>query len=415
MKSLKKVLFISFALMFVLAACGGSNSSKKETINILSLKPEIDEAFQAYVTEYSKANDVEVKVTTCGGDKCDYAAKLDSMVSAGNTPDIFVLEGRGGFENYKDVLADLSDEPWVSDTNYAFTDGGKTYGYPIAVEGFGLTYNKDILDAAGIDPATLTSYEAYQTAFATLEAKKSELGITAAVSIAVGPGMHWVSGNHQFNSYLAGGLESGDPKYLDELTAGKVDTAQLDDYANWTELLYKNADQTLLTQSGDVYAANVKLFTDGKTAFLHQGNWVDGDIVTAGLENVGIAPTGMGESNPTPFLSAPSFFFVSKDGNVDLAKQFLNDLHDTKEGQNFLFVDAKGISPFMSISIEPTTPLALDLYNWAQKGATAGWNQNDMPGGFGMDTLGPIHESYARGDIDKEEFIRQITAAIEAL
>lgn len=49
------------------------------------------------------------------------------------------------------------------------------------------------------------------------------------------------------------------------------------------------------------------------------------------------------------------------------------------------------------------------------------WWQNDLPAGFGMDTLGPIYELYAKGvkgatgGIDKAEFIAQVTAAIEAL
>ena len=43
------------------------------------------------------------------------------------------------------------------------------------------------------------------------------------------------------------------------------------------------------------------------------------------------------------------------------------------------------------------------------------WWQNDMPSGFGMDTLGPIYELFAKGTIDKAEFITQVTAAIGTL
>ncbi len=43
------------------------------------------------------------------------------------------------------------------------------------------------------------------------------------------------------------------------------------------------------------------------------------------------------------------------------------------------------------------------------------WLQNDMPDGFGMDTLGPIYESFAKGDISKEEFINQVASKIEEI
>ena len=45
---------------------------------------------------------------------------------------------------------------------------------PVAVEGYGLAYNKDILDAVGVDPTTLTTLSAYKDAFEKIDAKKDE-------------------------------------------------------------------------------------------------------------------------------------------------------------------------------------------------------------------------------------------------
>jgi raffinose/stachyose/melibiose transport system substrate-binding protein len=36
-----------------------------------------------------------------------------------------------------------------------------------------------------------------------------------------------------------------------------------------------------------------------------------------------------------------------------------------------------------------------------------------MPAGFGMNTLGPIYQLFANGDITKEQFIAQIKTEIE--
>lgn len=410
----KRVVSVfALALMLVVSACSGGGS--KPTVKVLNLKPEIDEAFQAYAKWYSEKNNVNIEVETCGGSNCDYATKLDQYISADKTPDIFLLEGKGGFEKNKDLVLDLSSEAWVKDTDYAFMNDGKAYGFPLGVEGFGLTYNKDILDKAGIDPAKLTSIAAYEEAFKTLDAKKDELGITSPVAMAAGNGMYWVTGLHGFNSYLSGGLKIGDASVLENLLAGKVDKARMDNYGNMMELLFKYSDAKILTAAGDQYAAQVKLFTDKKAAFLHQGNWVEGDVEKAGLKNVGIAPAAYGDANNV-YISAPSYFFVHKDGaNVDEAKKFLASIQSTTEGQDFMYKQAKSISPFKSVKIEPTTPLAKTIYDQLQAGKGSPWNQNDMPADFGMQKLGPVHEAYAKGEITKEEFTAQLTKLIEEL
>lgn len=401
------------SLLVMLAACGGGSDSDTATVKVLNLKPEIDEALKDYAKEYSEANGVNIEIETCGGSNCDYASKLDQYISADQTPDIFLLEGRGGFEKNKDIVADLSDEAWVSDTDYAFVDDGKTYGFPLGVEGFGLTYNKDILDKAGIDPATLTSYDAYVEAFEILESKKDELGITSPVAMATGSGMYWVTGNHSFNSYLSGGLEVGDTTVIDELNAGSVDADRMSDYADMMELIFKYSDSTVLTAAGDQYEAQVKLFTDGKTAFIHQGNWVDGDL--ADMANIGIAPAPYGDDNNV-YISAPSYFFVSNESDVqDEAKAFLNSIQSTEEGQQFMYVEAASISPFKSVDIAPEASLAKSVHEALLAGDGSPWNQNDMPSDFGMQKLGPIHEAYAKGEITKEEFINQLTTTIEGL
>jgi hypothetical protein len=38
-----------------------------------------------------------------------------------------------------------------------------------------------------------------------------------------------------------------------------------------------------------------------------------------------------------------------------------------------------------------------------------------MPADFGMGTLGPIYELFAKGEITKAQFITNVTAAIDAV
>lgn len=75
---------------------------------------------------------------------------------------------------------------FVKDTDFTYTDDetGTPVGFPYAVEGYGITYNADILEKAGIDPATLINYGPYKAAFEKIDGMKDELGLTSVCAVA---------------------------------------------------------------------------------------------------------------------------------------------------------------------------------------------------------------------------------------
>ena len=93
----------------------------------------------------AKKNNVEVTVKTCTG-ACDYGAGMKADINAGEAPDIFVIEGLTGFNLYKDITEPLDGAKWIDETKYEFVQDGVVYGYPVAVEGYGLAYNAEILE-----------------------------------------------------------------------------------------------------------------------------------------------------------------------------------------------------------------------------------------------------------------------------
>lgn len=74
--------------------------------------------------------------------------------------------------------------------------------------------------------------------------------------------------------------------------------------------------------------------------------------------------------------------------------------------------EAKMVPAFTNVTLKPDTPLSANVTEWLAKGASYTWLQNDMPDGFGMNTIGPIYESFAKGDINKQGFIDAIAAKI---
>jgi raffinose/stachyose/melibiose transport system substrate-binding protein len=77
--------------------------------------------------------------------------------------------------------------------------------------------------------------------------------------------------------------------------------------------------------------------------------------------------------------------------------------------------DAGMVPAFKSVTLTPEGPLSKAVVEWMGNGKIYAWWQNDMPSGFGMDTLGPIYTNFASGTITKTQFISAVTTEIEKL
>ncbi|MCE5255889.1 MAG: extracellular solute-binding protein, partial [Spirochaetaceae bacterium] len=287
--------------------------SKPVTITMFQLKVEIKDALDAYAAKYSASHPgVTVNVESLGGG-ADFGGALKAKIQAGQTPDIFVVEGMGQYNVFKDYIADLSDQPWVKDTDLALKVNGKVVGFPVSIEGYGLAYNADILKKAGVDPATLTTRAAYEKAFATIDAKKKELGLDAVVSMAasVSGGMWWCAAQHNLACYWGGGLAFDDTSVIQKALKGQLDEARFRQYAKYVQLLFKYADKNILLNGS--YDNQVASFAQGKTAFLHQGNWVDPNLKQLGVTfKMGYAPHAFLDTPEKGlYLFAPSWYCVN--------------------------------------------------------------------------------------------------------
>lgn len=393
-----------------------TESTENISIRLVNGKIEIDQQLKAFAESYKAQTGVEVIIESIGGG-ADIGATLKGYLAADNMPDLFVIGGEGDYNTWKNHLADLSDQPWVADTDVAFVgEDGKVVGFPYAIEGYGITYNKELLDKAGIDPATLTSFGAYKAAFEKIDGMKAELGIDAVISMgaSVSGGLTWSTGLHNFGSYLATGLERNDTSLIDGLKAGSnPDRARLDQYAKFVDLLFTYADEYVL-KSGS-YDEQLALWEDGKTVFIHQGNWIDPNLIADGITfEVGIAPSAFLEEETDGILAdAPSWWgLYNGSENQEAAKAFLTALATTEEGAKCLVTECGMISPYASTTIEPEAPLAKNLMKWVSEGKTYAWQWSKMPDGFGMNTLGPLFEAFANDAVDVTGFADLIESAI---
>lgn len=410
----KIIVFISMLLVLVSLTACAPKEAEQVVITFKQNKPEIDDALQAYATAYEAATGVKVNAVSCGGGSCTLGDMLKADYAAGEMPDIFPIDGPDSYKQWEAIIADLSGEDWVDETSVEYVVDGKVVGFPVAVEGWGMAYNADLLAKAGIDPKTLTNYGAYMDAFAKLDGMKAELGIDSVVSMTAGPGMYWVTAHHNFNSLLSNGLEYNDLSVANNILAGNIDDTRLNEYADWVDLLFKYADKTVLTTGN--YDSQVGAFLNQKAVFLHQGNWVDGNLTEATFK-MAFAPHGSTTSDTDGiFVSAPAWYVVNKDSkNYQAALDFLKALVYTDLGQKYMVEDAGMIPAFGNITLQPKGQLSQSVQAWTAEGKVYSWNQYLFAGEFRDNVLGPIYDQLAQGAVTADEFKALLkTALMEA-
>jgi len=418
---MKRILFVLTAAVMIagaFAACKSKTGGPE--ITLVSNKIEIDAALKAYAAVYEKQTGVKVNVRSFGGES-PYAPNLASMFNSGTEPEIFVIEGKAGYEDAKRSgrITDLSGEPWVRDTDVAYIDpaDGKIIGFPVAIEGWGLGYNKALLARAGIDPKTLVNVAAIKAAFAKIDSMKSELGLEAVVSMVAGPGMTWVTGLHGVNAYLTLGLPyNNSTRYIDMMLSGQVDNARLTKFAEYYDLLFKYANRNTLLTGG--YDQQLGDYAIGRTVFIHQGNWTDPTFQDLGITfDMGYVPHAyLDETTDGIFVGAPSWYLINaKAANIDEAKKFLIAMASTPEGHDYMVTKAGMVPAFKSVTLKPAGQLSIAVQEWASQGKIYAWQQNEMPDGFGMNTLGPIFHQMASGQIDTRRFVELFTSAVSTI
>ncbi len=327
-------------------------NGEKVDLDILQYKVEIHDALQeainTYMQEYPNVN---ITLETVGGGD-DIGVVYKSKAAAGQMPDIFNAIGPEECGLYMEYLEDLSDQPWVENANSGMLDlntiDGKVYGLPMSAEAFGLIYNKDIFDAAGIDTSTLTTYDAMDSAFADLQAKidagelKEEFPDLKAVT-AVQGAEKWVLGDHAVNIALA-------PEFKEDVfavaDAKEVSFEFKDAYKDYMELQLKysvNRDDYSGAVAVDYSTAVKELLGLGQVAVVQQGNWIYGDVASIDEEvadSLAFLPAPIkGYKEDSIVTLVANYWCVnsqSDDNSKEAAKHFLNWLYQSEEGKQIV-------------------------------------------------------------------------------
>lgn len=418
MKKILSTVLTASLLAGVFVGCSSNNTNKNtenKVVKVFQLKVEINDALQQLAEKYEEETGVKVEVTSVGGG-ADYGAALKAEFQKGTEPDIFMIQGAGDLEVWSHKVDDLSSEKWVSNavngTLDTVTVDNKIYGMPVATEGYGLIYNKDILDKASIDPTSINTFDKLKEAVEKLHSKKADLDLENVISYTTKE--TWVTGNHTFNIGLI--AQENPAQFTKDYVAGKTDLVNNQGFKDWmnlVDLLCKYSGGSSLDTID--YSTQVGNFALEKTAFLHQGNWTAGDLAGLGADfDMGFIPLSINNdtkiSGSIP-VGVPMYWIVNKDSSVNAeAKAFLDWMVTSETGQKALVEDMKMIPAFTNFKIETDDKLAKSIIQYNNAGKTLPWAFTNLPDGFTMENIGPIFSKYAKGEIDQSKMLEEIQA-----
>ena len=399
-----------------------ADSAEGTTVRLVNNKAEIQEGLTKLANTYKEQTGVTIDIETIGGGQ-DTQAILKNYYQADDMPDIFVFEGDTHYETWKDLLVDLTDEEWTKNTEaeYVAADG-HVYGFPTTTEAIGLSYNKSILDKAGIDPKSITGPESMRAAFEKIDSMKDELGLTAVIGYYTeSANLWWTAGQHLFGTYLDSGLKRDDTTYLDLINdGGKLDPERAKAFAEMVALFNEYTDPKGISGS---YDDQVLGFASGQYAFVSQGSWIGASMTTtyadqyaaAGNFEVGMIPYAFIEGQDTIQTNSPNWWGLYNGGNVDAAKAFIQWCSQNDGGQEILAKDCGCVSPFTTSEFAPDDPFAATIGDYTAAGKTSAWHWQGWKAGLAQNVTSVIFQDFAKGSIkDTDQFVDTLQKAIEA-
>ena len=416
---MKKQAMLLVAGVLAAGMVASTASADGESLRLVNGKIEVDAALKEAAQKYEDETGVHVEIESMGGG-VNIQDELKKQYQGTGMPDIFVCGSDADFSNWDGLLADMSDCAWAADTEagYEGTDG--LVGFPYTTEAIGLAYNADILEKAGIDPASITGPESMREAFETLDAQKDDLGLTAVIGwCCEAKDMYWSTGSHSFANYLDAGLARDDTTYSDLLAdGGQIDHDRFLAYAEMIGLFNEYSDPALLTSG--TYDQQILGFASGKYAFVTQGSWIGATMTTddadqyaeAGNFKCGMIPYAFEEGIDTILTNSPSWWAVFNNDNTDAAKAFLDWLAGD-EGQEILVMKGGFISPFKSCTYIAEDPFAQTITDYTAADKTSAWHWLKNKASLDQNATGQLYLDYALGSIpDAETFTQVMTQVI---
>lgn len=438
MKKIKKFTAAFLAAVLCLSSVMLLVSCRRDetlTIRYLNFKPESASIYTELAKAYEEETGVRVIVDTAANN--EYESTLTSKMSTDEAPTLFQINGPRGYANWKDYCADLSDTELykhLTDKSLAVTSGGKVYGIPYVVEGYGIIYNAAITDkyfALKNRDTTFTSmdeinnFEKLSALVEDMQRHSKELGIDgvfASTSMKAGDDWRWQT--HLANLPIYYEFKKNKTDLTSDETK-KISFEYAENFKNIFDLYLNNSVTDRKTVGTKTVTDSMAEFALEKCAMVQNGNWAWGQISDVSgnkvlAENVKYLPiyTGIaGEESQGLCIGTENFYAINSKASEQeqkAAADFIYWLYSSKTGKDYVTNKLGFIAPFDTFSDNerPSDPLAKEVLRWMNKEntETIPWYFTLFPSQTFKDNFGASLLKYAQGTKDWDAVKRDMVA-----
>lgn len=345
---------LAAAVLALAAACSSGDGGDADVYTWWDPYPQHDEnsAWAERVDTCGEAAGVTIDRTA--SDTTDLTNRALLAAQEGTSPDLILLDNPAvstlSDTEMLTTMDDLGLDVTGVDENLlaAGVVDGEAYGIPIGANTLAIYYNAEILDAAGVDPASITDWDSLTAALAQVT-DNGDKGVTFA---AIGT----EEGSFQFLPWFWGA--GADLRDLDSPEA----VAALELWTGWLESGY--APNSVMTNSQNT---TWEEFLTGEFGFVVNGTWqvnsaAETDFATGIIQipardgGIAPAPTG-GEFIIAPVQSEAERYDVTRqivecmttpEGFVETAETFAYYVPPTAEGQEALLEARPELEPWVT-------------------------------------------------------------------
>ena len=419
------------ALAVSLTSCGEKQASN--TVRYLNFKPENAEVYEEIAKKYEEETGVKVIVETAANNQ--YESTLTAKMSTSEAPTIFQINGPKGYANWKDYCADLSNSELykhLTDKSMAIESGGKVYGIPYVVEGYGIIYNKELTDKYFNSDYKAVKYSSMdeidnftklKQVVEDMQKNKARLGIDGVfASTSLKSGEDWRWQTHLANIPIYYEFKQNNVDLSGDATK-KINFKFSNEYKNIFDLYINNSTTDKKMLGSKLVDESMSEFSLEKCVMVQNGNWawsqianVEGNKVKE--DDIKFLPiyTGIkGEENQGLCIGTENYYAINSKADENeqkLALDFLNWLYTSKTGKDYVTNKLDFIAPFDTFedSEKPNDPLAREVLRYMESDEveTIPWNFTIFPSQTFKENLGSALLQYAQGTKKWDDLKNQV-------
>ncbi len=345
-----------------LSACGGGGSDATTGTTVVTFWQQKFEDYQQawfkkYVDQFN-ASQSKVKVDLQVVPADTWAQKLKAAQAAGKAPDVATTSygnvapgvANGQFASLDELLPAAAFSDIKSNVKSFVTVGGKHYAYPMLVEpSTVLYYRKDLVAAAGLDPASPPKSWDELIQWATKLTQGNVKGMTIA---SAGPDLGWSSWGLQYNA-------CGHLPVSPDWSKSMATTPCFEKLLGFYKTLYQNG---LVPQQPKVGYADGSPYGQGEVAMMAGGSWVIGQLKNdfkAMIEKTAVAPFPSFDGDPAKTTATLGGWTLTVDAKSKAKQQAADFVRYLLTGDATIMADFFKTSGFSKYTVRTSVDQAL--------------------------------------------------------